>query len=54
MFADNFLLPWYLGHPALRDLLRPRRDLLRENLALRQQILVLERQVRTHRASMAS
>jgi len=29
----------------LRDLLRPRHDLLLENLALRQQILVLERQI---------
>jgi hypothetical protein len=28
---------------ALRDLVRPRRDLVLENLALRQQILVLQR-----------
>ena len=34
----------------LRDLLRPRRDLLLENLALRQQILVLQ----ARRASTAS
>lgn len=33
----------YLVMSYLRDLLRPRRDLLLENLALRQQLLVLER-----------
>ena len=33
----------------LRDLLRPQRDLLLENLALRQQILILERQVKRPR-----
>lgn len=33
----------YLLLSTLRDLLRPRRDLLLENLALRQQLLVLER-----------
>jgi putative transposase len=33
----------------LRDLLRPKHDLLLENLALRQQILVLERQVKRPR-----
>ena len=35
----------------LRDLLRPKHDLLLENLALRQQILVLERQVKSKRMS---
>ena len=33
----------------LRDLLRPKHDLLLENLALRQQILVLQRQVKRPR-----
>jgi hypothetical protein len=36
----------YIITSCLRDLLRPQRDLLLENLALRQQILVLERQVK--------
>ncbi len=36
----------YLILTYLRDLLRPQRDLLLENLALRQQLLVLERQVK--------
>ncbi len=36
----------YLTLNYLRDLFRPQRDLLLENLALRQQILVLERQVK--------
>jgi transposase InsO family protein len=39
----------YLIFNYLRDLLRPQRDLLLENLALRQQILVLERQVKRPR-----
>ena len=33
----------------LRDLLRPKHDLLLENIALRQQILVLERQIKRPR-----
>ncbi|MCP4292731.1 MAG: integrase, partial [bacterium] len=36
----------YLIFNYFRDLLRPQRNLLLENLALRQQILVLERQVK--------
>ncbi len=36
----------YLILNYLRDLLRPQRDMLLENLALRHQILVLERQVK--------
>ena len=39
----------YLIFNYIRDLLRPQHDLLLENLALRQQILVLERQVKKPR-----
>jgi putative transposase len=39
----------YLILKYLRDLLRPQHDLLLENLALRQQILVLERQIKKPR-----
>ena len=44
----------YLILTYLRDLFRPRQDLFLENLALRQQILVLERQVNKPRWSWKS
>ena len=46
--ADNFSM-LYLVLNTLRDLFRPRPDLLLKNLALRQQLLVLERQVKKPR-----